>query len=140
MEKNLYIVRGLPGSGKSTLALSLVNNDFLVCEADKYFIDKETGEYKFDATKLRNAHDFCRNTVEKYMKDNQVNDQFYTRIAVSNTFTQEWEMEPSFELAKKYGYRVFSIVVGNRHGRKDIHNVPQTALDTMENRFQLKLI
>lgn len=140
MEKNLYIVRGLPGSGKSTLALSLVNNDFLVCEADKYFIDKETGEYKFDATKLRNAHDFCRNTVEKYMKDNQVNDQFYTRIAVSNTFTQEWEMEPYFELAKKYGYRVFSIVVENRHGGKDIHNVPQVALDAMENRFQLKLI
>lgn len=140
MEKNLYIVRGLPGSGKSTLALSLVNHDFLVCEADKYFIDKETGEYKFDATKLRNAHDFCRNTVEQYMKDNQVNDQFYTRIAVSNTFTQEWEMEPYFELAKKYGYRVFSIVVENRHGGKDIHNVPQVALDAMENRFQLKLI
>lgn len=140
MEKNLYIVRGLPGSGKSTMALSLVDHDFLVCEADKYFIDKETGEYKFDATKLRNAHDFCRNTVEKYMKDNQVNDQFYTRIAVSNTFTQEWEMEPYFELAKKYGYRVFSIVVENRHGGKDIHNVPQVALDTMENRFQLKLI
>jgi predicted kinase len=141
MNKNLYIVRGLPGSGKSTLALSLVDgHDFLICEADKYFIDKETGEYKFDATKLRFAHDFCRNTVEQYMKDNQVNDHFYSKIAVSNTFTQEWEMKPYFELAEKYGYRVFSIVVENRHGGKDIHNVPQDALDAMEKRFQLKLI
>lgn len=140
MEKNLYIVRGLPGSGKSTLALSLVNHDFLVCEADKYFIDKETGEYRFDAKLIKNAHEWCRNTVETYMKDNQANEQFYTRIAVSNTFTMEWEMEPYLELAKTYGYKVFSIVVENRHGGKDLHNVPQAALDAMEKRFELKLI
>ena len=140
MEKSLYIVRGLPGSGKSTLALSLVNHDFLVCEADKYFIDKETGEYRFDAKLIKNAHEWCRKTVEQYMEDNQANDQFYTRIAVSNTFTMEWEMEPYFELAKTYGYKVFSIVVENRHGGKDIHNVPQAALDAMEKRFEVKLI
>jgi len=140
MEKNLYIVRGLPGSGKSTLALSLVNHDFLVCEADKYFVDKETGEYRFDAKLIKNAHEWCRNTVEQYMKDNQINDQFYTRIAVSNTFTMEWEMEPDLALAKNYGYRVFSIIVENRHGGKDIHNVPQAALDAMEKRFEVKLI
>ena len=140
MEKNLYIVRGLPGSGKSTLALSLVGHDFLVCEADKYFVDKETGEYRFDAKLIKNAHEWCRSMVETYMKDNQANDQFYTRIAVSNTFTMEWEMEPYLELAKAYGYRVFSIIVENRHGGKDIHNVPQAALDAMEKRFEVKLI
>ena len=74
------------------------------------------------------------------MKDNQANNQFYTRIAVSNTFTMEWEMEPYFELAKTYGYKVFSIVVENRHGGKDIHKVPQAALDAMEKRFEVKLI
>ena len=39
-EKVLYIVRGVPGSGKSTFAKRLVLDDFLVCEADKYFVDK----------------------------------------------------------------------------------------------------
>ena len=39
MEKILYIVRGIPGSGKSTFAKKIVGHDFLVCEADKYFID-----------------------------------------------------------------------------------------------------
>ena len=38
-EKVLYIVRGVPGSGKSTFAKRLVGDDFLVCEADKYFSD-----------------------------------------------------------------------------------------------------
>ena len=76
MNKTLYIVRGLPGSGKSTFAKQLVSHDFLVCEADKYFIDKETGEYNFDFTKIKDAHKFCQDTVETYMKDSLVNDQF----------------------------------------------------------------
>jgi len=111
MEKVLYIIRGIPGSGKSTFAKMLVGEDFLVCEADKYFIDKETGEYNFDSTKIKEAHKFCQDTVESYMKDSLVNDQFYREIAVSNTFTQEWEMRPYFELAKNYGYKVFSVVL-----------------------------
>lgn len=137
MTKHLYIVRGLPGSGKSTFAKTLVGSDFLVCEADKYFM--VDGEYKFDATKLKEAHESCRNTVETYMKDSLLNDQFYRQIAVSNTFTQEWEMQPYFDLAEKYGYTVFTVIVENRHGGKNIHGVPQEALDRMKNRFEVKL-
>jgi predicted kinase len=139
MEKVLYIVRGIPGSGKSTFAKRLVGEDFLVCEADKYFIDKETGEYNFDFTKIKEAHKFCQDTVESYMKDSLVNDQFYREIAVSNTFTQEWEMRPYFELAKNYGYKVFSVVVENRHGGTNQHEVPEEVLIKMRERFEIKL-
>jgi predicted kinase len=139
MEKVLYIVRGIPGSGKSTFAKMLVGEDFLVCEADKYFIDKETGEYNFDSTKIKEAHKFCQDTVESYMKDSLVNDQFYREIAVSNTFTQEWEMRPYFELAKNYGYKVFSVVVENRHGGTNQHEVPEEVLTKMRERFEITL-
>ena len=139
MEKILYIVRGIPGSGKSTFAKMLVGEDFLVCEADKYFIDKETGEYNFDSTKIKEAHKFCQDTVESYMKDSLVNDQFYSEIAVSNTFTQEWEMEYYIELAKKYEYTVFTIIVENRHGGKNVHGVPDEVLTKMRERFEIKL-
>jgi predicted kinase len=138
-EKILYIVRGLPGSGKSTFAEKLVGSDFLVCEADKYFIDKETGQYNFDGSKIKDAHRWCQELVETYMKDSLVNDQFYREVAVSNTFTQEWEMKPYFELAEKYGYKVFTIVVENRHGGKNIHGVPEDKLEIMKNRFEFKL-
>jgi len=47
------------------------------------------------------------------------------KIAVSNTFTQEWELQPYYELAIKYGYYVTCIVVENRHGNKSIHGVPE---------------
>jgi len=138
-EKVLYIVRGLPGSGKSTFAKKLVNSDFLVCEADKYFIDKETGEYKFDGSKIKDAHKYCQDLVETYMKDSMVNDQWYREIAVSNTFTMEWEMNPYFELAKKYGYKVFSIIVENRHNGKNVHGVPTDKIEQMKDRFEIKL-
>ena len=139
MEKTLYIVRGLPGSGKSTFAKKLVGSDFLVCEADKYFIDPVTEEYKFDVSLLKRAHEWCQTQVERYMKDSLVNDQFYREIAVSNTFTQEWEMKPYFELAEKYGYTVFVTIVENRHGGKNVHGVPDDKLEIMRNRFEFKL-
>ena len=138
-EKILYIVRGLPGSGKSTFAKKLVYSDFLVCEADKYFIDKETGEYKFDGSKIKDAHKYCQDLVETYMKDSLVNYQWYREIAVSNTFTMEWEMSPYFELAKKYGYKVFCIVVENRHSGENVHGVPTDKIEQMKDRFEIKL-
>jgi hypothetical protein len=60
-------------------------------------------------------------------------------ICVSNTFTQEWEMQSYFELAKEYGYRVHSIIVENRHGGVNEHNVPDEVLTKMNNRFEVKL-
>jgi predicted kinase len=126
--KELFLLRGLPGSGKSTLAKSLGGEHF---EADMYFV--RDGEYKFDANKLSNAHKWCKVSVEECMNLG------YNRVIVSNTFTQEWEMKPYYELAEKYGYKVFSLVVENRHGGINEHNVPEETLSKMENRFQLKL-
>lgn len=135
--KELYLIRGIPGSGKSTFAHH-VWNDYAICEADKFFYDKE-GNYNFDASKLKQAHEWCRNEVETRMKDNEANPQYYPEIVVSNTFTQEWEMEAYYELAKKYNYLVISIIVENRHGGKNVHGVPEEKLEQMRNRFQIKL-
>jgi hypothetical protein len=61
------------------------------------------------------------------------------RIVVSNTFTQEWEMQSYFDMANEYGYKVFSIIVENRHGSQSVHNVPEETLIKMKNRFSIKL-
>jgi predicted kinase len=137
MEKTLTLLRGLPGSGKSTFA-NLITNEFSICEADKFFTDTD-GNYNFDATKLSQAHKWCREQVEIRMKDNQMNEQFYPNIVVSNTFTKEWEMSEYFDLAKEYGYKVFTIVVENRHGGINQHGVPADKLEQMRNRFEVKL-
>jgi predicted kinase len=136
--KTLTLLRGLPGSGKSTFAKQIWN-EYAICEADKYFVDKESGEYRFDASKLKEAHSWCKNEVEIRMIDNQINSQYYVEIVVSNTFTQEWEMEEYHKLAEKYGYMVFSIIVENRHGGINEHNVPEEKLEQMKHRFQISL-
>lgn len=130
--KSLYLIRGIHGSGKSTFAKELVP-DFLVCEADKYFLVGD--EYVFDPTKLKDAHLWCQAIVETYMQ----NCELYPKIAVSNTFTTEWELQPYFELAEKYDYTVFSIIVENRHGNTSIHNISHETLNKMINRFQINL-
>jgi predicted kinase len=130
--RTLYLIRGIPGSGKSTFAKELVP-EFLVCEADKYFV--VDGEYRFDPLKLKDAHLWCQNVVEKYMENWEV----FPKIAVSNTFTTEWELKPYFELAKKYDYKVFSIIVENRHGNDSVHNVSDETINKMINRFQINL-
>ena len=53
--KTLYLLRGLPGSGKSTLAKSIGG---IHIEADQYFM--EDGEYKFDGSKIKLAHNYCQ--------------------------------------------------------------------------------
>lgn len=117
------------GSGKSTFAKTLGGQHY---EADMYFID-ENGNYNFDGTKIKNAHAWC---LDKVKTDMSVARE---KIVVSNTFTQEWEMEPYFEIAKQYGYKAFSIVVENRHGGTNVHNVPEDKIEQMCNRFEIKL-
>jgi predicted kinase len=138
LKPTLFLVRGIPGSGKSTFAKHIWN-EYAVCEADKFFHNKETGEYKFDASRLKEAHEWCRNEVETRMKDHQANPQYYPEIAVSNTFTQEWEMQTYIDLANKYGYQVTTLIVENRHGNRNVHNVPDETLDRMRQRFEVKL-
>ena len=129
MEKILYIVRGLPGSGKSTLAKQLTSNVF---EADHYFYDNE-GNYKFIPSEIKDAHKECQDNVRIAIESS------IPKIAVSNTSTQEWEMEPYFELAKKYGYKVFTIIVENRHGGTNVHNVSEDKIEQMKKRFEITL-
>lgn len=128
MEKHLFLLRGLPGAGKSTLAKTLAKTHL---EADMYFVDKD-GNYNFDPAQLKYAHEWCQFECERAM-------EWELKVAVSNTFTQEWEMKAYYELAEKHGYTVFSIIVENRHGGVNEHGVPQEALDRMKNRFEVKL-
>ncbi len=62
-----------------------------------------------------------------------------SKIAVANTFTQEWEMQPYIDMAKEYGFTVFTIIVENRHDGTNVHNVPDEVIDKMKERFEIKL-
>ena len=132
--KSLYLLRGLPGAGKSTLAKKLGDVHF---EADMYFTN-ENGQYIFNGADIKKAHEWCQNEVQLAMILNHTSG-LNENIVVSNTFTQEWEMAPYYKLAETYGYRVFSLIVENRHGGENLHNVPQDKIEVMRERFEVKL-
>lgn len=136
LSKDLILLRGLPGSGKTTLAeviLFIPNNDSSdVLSSDNFFTD-ENGHYNFDSTKLKEAHSDCELKCAEKMK------MGVSRIVVANTFTEDWEMESYYQMADRYGYRVHSVIVENRHEGKNIHNVPDNKIESMKNRFSIKL-
>jgi predicted kinase len=133
---DLILLRGLPGSGKTTLAkviLQLPSNiDPEVLSADDFF-ENNNGEYIFDATKLREAHNYCQFRCSERMRQQKA------KIVVANTFTQEWEMDEYFKMAERYNYRVHTLIVENRHGGENVHGVPKDKLQQMKDRFQIKL-
>lgn len=120
----LILIRGLPGSGKSTLARSL--RYYINVEADTYFLNDE-GDYIFDSTKIKEAHAWC-------LADTELNLTYLRSVAVSNTFTQMWEMQPYIDLAKKL-YIPFH-VVECKGNFGSIHGVPQEVIERMKSRWE----
>jgi predicted kinase len=133
---DLILLRGVPGSGKTTLGEIILNcpqpSGTKVLSADDFFIDQE-GNYNFDPSKLKEAHNLCQQKCAENMRNG------IYKIVVANTFTQEWEMETYFKMAERYSYRVHSVIVENRHGSQNIHDVPDEKILQMKNRFEVKI-
>jgi len=135
---DLILVRGVSGAGKSTIAdmMDWLGHRTVSFSTDDMFM--VNGDYKFDPSKLGEYH---AATVQK------VRDVMIARyeikipetIIVHNTFTQEWEMKPYFELAEEFNWRVHTIIVENRHGSKSIHDVPDDVVKAQKERFEVIL-
>ena len=128
LDKLFFVIRGIPGSGKSTLGSSIA---YKCWEADKYFDFFHGGE--FVPHEIGRAHEWCKERVREDMEAG------IARLAVANTFTRKWEMEPYLEMAEEMGYTCIVLVVENHHGNKSVHNIPQEIIDKMVNRFEVYL-
>lgn len=142
-QKTLLLLRGVQGCGKTTLAETLVElgkPDAVCYCADDYFYRQSdlTGrvEYLFDPDKLHYAHKQCFASTKAAMADGK------GLVMVHNTFSRASELTPYIKLAQEFQYRPVSIVVENRHGSKDVHNVPQEVREEFASRIKssLKLV
>ena len=129
MEKNLIILRGLPNAGKTTVA-KLFNTKAICC-ADDYHTHNNVYDWKPE--NIKKAHEWCQKKCRKFMKVKANN------IVIANTNTTEREMKPYFILAKQFSYKIFSLIVENRHGNTNDHNVPESTILKMNERFEIKL-
>lgn len=130
--KTLLIIRGLPSSGKSTLAEFITPN---YVEADMFHMKTVNDEtvYDWKPENVRKSHEWCFEQVKGMMEMGE------SKIAVSNTFTRKWEFENYMELADEMGYRTFVLTTENYHGGVNSHDVPESTIDKMEERYTIRL-
>ena len=133
-DRNLILVRGVSGSGKSEF-VDFIFPTSLVISTDDFFMNGDN--YEFDKSLLSENHAKCLKSVETEM-DFPTTDMGFN-IIVHNTFTQSWEMKPYEELADKYGYNFYTIIVENRHKSDSIHDVPEDVIDAQKKRFEVIL-
>jgi predicted kinase len=130
-QRVLVIARGIPGSGKSTFAELLAESEY-ICTADDYHMKE--GKYEWKLENIKMSHIKCQKKCRTLMETN------IPLIVIANTSTTTKELKPYYDLATAFKYKVFSVIVENRHEGKNSHNVPEQTLKKMIERFSIKLI
>ncbi len=127
LKPTLTLIRGLPGSGKSTLATQLAQQTGAKhLEADMYFID-EQGQYHFDVLKLAQAHQWCQQQTEQYLRQGR-------SVIVANTFVRHWEMKVYRTIAHTLGLKLEIKVCRGQY--QNIHSVDEATVVGMKRRWQ----
>jgi predicted kinase len=121
----LILCRGCPGSGKSTWAKNLVTT-YIHLEADMYFIDN-LGNYKFDGSKIRYAHQWCMDTTRIFLNQGK-------HVVVSNTFTTLKEMKFYIDYATENNIPFWVYRMTNNF--RSVHDIPEEVMKKMADRFE----
>jgi NEDD4-binding protein 2 len=143
----VIILRGISGSGKSTWVKNFRESNpdakIEVASADDFFVGCKTGEYKFDPSKLNEAHATCFEYFETLLRNRKpwaVEKCDY--IIVDNTNTQLWEMSPYIALANLHNVpvRIIRMVCPEDvAATRNVHGVPLKAIQSMNGRMQTLL-
>jgi tRNA uridine 5-carbamoylmethylation protein Kti12 len=136
----VIIMQGASGSGKSTHVQELMIQIFRdtgitarVCSADHFFMDGS--EYKFDPTKLGEAHASC---MRKFTQELVAEDNSKVLI-VDNTNTSKVEMAPYVAVAAAYGATVEivrCVAPADVCASRNAHGVPAKACKAMVDRLE----
>jgi predicted kinase len=139
----VIVMRGLPGSGKSTTVQSLqiagkaMGIEVFVVSADHYFMMPGTGSYRFDASKLGEAHATC---MREFIRVLEARHDDFTLI-VDNTNISSVEIAPYMSVAAAFGVsaEVWTIEVKEDEfdtcADRNIHGVPRDTIIGMRDRM-----
>lgn len=99
IDKQVYILRGLPSSGKSTFAKSLQElHRGNVFSTDNFYMIN--GEYKWEGALICDAHKWNQLCFLKAAREG------HPVLVVDNTNTTYKELEPYVKIAYRYGYNI----------------------------------
>jgi hypothetical protein len=144
--KQVIIIRGLPGSGKDRKVHQILSgvmpDTAVVCSADDFFM--VGGEYKFDPTKLGEAHATCMAKFCQALVDGK------QLIICNNSNSMRWEFRHYGLAAGAAGYNVeiefateqpheskfITIDHVRRFAARNVHGVPLAAVAAMAARWE----
>lgn len=134
MTKRVWIYCGVSGAGKSSF-IEGAHPDAEAFSADHFFM--VDGEYRFDASKLGEAHAACLRNFTEAIQDGSV------AVVVDNTNTTIAEIAPYAALAQAYGYELQIVTIycdpEVAHAR-NTHGVPLAAVQAMSERLNKREI
>ncbi|KAL7290123.1 hypothetical protein TKK_0015844 [Trichogramma kaykai] len=143
--KIVIIMRGIPGCGKSYLAQTLIQRTVglqfkqdCIYSTDDFFTVQ--GKYKFDASKLSEAHTFNQKKFKEACKKG------VSPIIIDNTNTQAWEMQYYAIIGAEYGYKIKTLEPRTSWAknpreleRRNTHDIPLSKINQMLNRFEANI-
>lgn len=133
-QRNCIIIRGVSGAGKTTFCDLISEPKKVIC-ADDFFTDTN-GNYNWNGSLIGRAHENCHHLFDWALKDDKIEN-----IIIANTNTKPSDWKYYEDKAREAGLRVTFIVLENRCGSKNVHNVPEETLQRQEKtiRENLKL-
>ncbi len=123
--KILYVVRGPFGTGKTEFARTITEN--VVSSWDYYM---QYGENKWNSKLKPYADKHCVNQTEMLM------DKGVETIAVTSSFSTNCDIDIYYDLAEKFGYKVFCLVMDNRNIEEYKKDVPHEVVTDQAERLK----